>query len=148
MFSGAYQYPYATFRDDLRAIPAILAQKQILRMNGEVWDAKDFEGAPVELDIKIGSYFLRRHSDHSQAIELSGVLSMAISNIAEHVELYAPGRDIEQLIESGFAEASEPLLKATHALFTEVNIFEWGDNSDESFEFLLEIARTRFGYEE
>jgi len=146
MFSGAYQYPYETFRADLRALPEIMAQNKILRMSGEVWDAHDFEDTPQEMDIKIGSYFLRRYSDHSQVLECSGILSMTIREIAAHIDQYAPGYDINDLAESGFAQASEPLLKATHAMHTEVNMFEWGDG-DEAFEFLLEIARSRFGYD-
>jgi hypothetical protein len=147
MFSRAFNYPYEEFRKDLRAMPTIIAQKKIRRLSGEVWDAEDFEGGVGELGMKIASYFLQRYSDHSQVMEFSGVLQMTVHMIAEHIDAFAPGHDINELAEHGFDQAAEPLLRAIHALHTEVDLFEWGDDDDATFEFIVEMAHARFGYE-
>ena len=146
MFSGTFKYPFEAFRDDLRALPTILKQEKIHRLDGEVWDASAFDGGEFEVDLKIGSYFVQRYSDQSKVLELSGLLSMAIRQIADHLDTCAPGCDEAEVVDSGFAQIPEPILRAIHALHTEVDIVEWGDDRDETFEFVLEVARTRFGY--
>ena len=148
MFSGAFSYPYTVFRSDLRALSEILGQKTILRHTGEEWDAADYEGGDHIVALKVGSYFTRRYPVFAEMVELNGVYMMSLTMIEQHIDVVAPGQTMDDLIGSGFDLASESILQAIHALHTEVDLREWGDDHDATFDFVLEFARTRFGYED
>lgn len=145
MLAGNTQYPYEKFREDLASLGEILDQDRILRLTGEWWNAADYEGEH-SFTLKVGSYFAQRCHKPNEVLDLSSVYCIAVEQIEEHIDLFAPGLELDELIDAKFEPASTPLLRALHAVLTQVDIAEWGDDRQETFEFVVELARSRFGY--
>ena len=80
-------------------------------------------------------------------MEIGSAYMQALAMIERHIAVYAPAHDLDDLTDSGFDPVSESLLQATHSVCTEVNILELGDNREDTFDFVLEVARRRFGYD-
>jgi hypothetical protein len=81
-------------------------------------------------------------------MDIGGAYMSALRFIETQPERFAANHDMQDIVASGFDLVSEPLLQATHVVCTEVDLFEWGDSDTDMFDFILEIATSRFGYEE
>jgi hypothetical protein len=144
MLPDAVSYPYAVFRGDLRNLGGILKAERILHHDGEWLEIGD-DRHMVQNIRRIWSYFNQRYPKEDERMEIGSAYMQALAMIERNVAIYAPGHDLGDLTDSGFDLASEPLLQATHSLCTEVDTSELGERA-ENLDFLLEVARSRFGY--
>lgn len=145
MSSGSLIYPYAIFRSDLRNLGAIMKAERVLHNDGTWLDIGDDRELPQQIR-RVWSYFLQRYSNKEECMEIGSAYMMAISHIEKQPERFAPGHDMHEIVGAGFEQVPEALLQAVHALCTEVDVFEWGDNQEETLEFIVELAKSRFGY--
>ncbi len=145
MFSGTFIYSYAVFRGDLRNLGGILKAERVLHHSGEWLEIGD-DRHMVQNIRRIWSYFIQRYPKQDERMEIGSAYMQALAMIERHVAVYAPGHNLGDLTESGFDLVAEPLLQATHSVCTEVDISELADDREETFDFVLEIARSRFGY--